>query len=451
LTLPDPYPIEPLRAFRASLTPPGSKSLTNRALLLAALADGESFIRNPLAADDTQRMLEALSRLGVVVEPVAESEDGRAYRIHGGAGMLPDGGELFLGNAGTATRFLTAAACFAGAPVIIDGDERMRLRPIGELVDQLRQLGAKIHYLGATGCPPLRIEPSGVPLRGGTLTIPTTLSSQFISALLMIGPLCDSGLTLHLAGPITSASYIAMTVRLMRRFGVEVEASEDGREFRVTPGVYRAGEYLVEPDASSATYFLAAAAVTPGSSCTIEGLGNASAQGDVAFADALAQMGAGLAFGDDFITVTGSPEPLRPIDIDMSLMPDAALTLATVACCADGTSVLRGLRTLRVKETDRLAALETELTKVGAKVAIETDDGDELLRVDAAEVCRGMQRGDESTTPVLIHTYNDHRLAMSFAVLGLRRPGIRIADPGCVEKTYPAFWSHLESLRSQQR
>ncbi len=445
MTLPDPYPIEPLGAFRATLTPPGSKSLTNRALLLAALADGESTITNALVADDTRRMLEALAELGVQQRCAEE-----VCHLQGGAGTLPGGGELSLGNAGTATRFLTAAACFAGAPVGIDGDARMRLRPIGELVDQLRQLGAKIQYLGSQGCPPLRIEPTGVPLRGGSLTIPTTLSSQFISALLMIGPLCDQGLTLNLTGPVTSASYINMTVRLMRRFGAEVQVDRDGRHFRISPGAYAACDYLVEPDASGATYFLAAAAITPGASCTIEGLGKDSAQGDVAFADALARMGAGLAFGQDFLAVTGPKEPLRGIDIDMSLMPDAALTLAVVAACAEGTTLLRGLRTLRVKETDRLTALQTELSKLGVAATIEEDGADELLRIDPAGASAlTLQRGETADTvrPVVIDTYEDHRMAMSFAVLGLRRPGIRIADPACVNKTYPAFWAHLERLR----
>ncbi|MFG0251551.1 MAG: 3-phosphoshikimate 1-carboxyvinyltransferase [Phycisphaerales bacterium JB038] len=446
MTLPDPYPIEPLGAFRAKLTPPGSKSLTNRALLLAALADGESTVRNFLAADDTQRMMTALSDLGVPLQ-----HEGALCRVQGGAGTLSGGGELSLGNAGTATRFLTAAACFAGRPVLLDGDARMRLRPIGELVDQLRQLGAKIHYLGAQGCPPLRVEPTGVPLRGGSLTVPTTLSSQFISALLMIGPLCDQGLTLNLTGPVTSASYIGMTVGIMRRFGAEVQVDRDGRHFQVSPGAYTACDYLVEPDASGATYFLAAAALTPGSSCTIEGLGKDSAQGDVALADALAQMGAGLAFGQDFIAVTGPEEPLQGIDVDMSLMPDAALTLAAVASCAEGPSVLRGLRTLRVKETDRLAALQTELGKLGVAASIEADGGDELLRVEPAGASPvTLQRGEtaDSARPVVIDTYNDHRMAMSFAVLGLRRPGLRIANPDCVNKTYPDFWSHLELLRA---
>jgi 3-phosphoshikimate 1-carboxyvinyltransferase len=445
LTLPDPYPIEPLGAFRATLTPPGSKSLTNRALLLAALADGESTITNALVADDTRRMLEALAELGVQLD-----HEGEGCRLQGGAGTLPGGGELSLGNAGTATRFLTAAACFAGMPVLIDGDARMRLRPIGELVDQLRQLGAKIQYLGSQGCPPLRIEPTGVPLRGGSLTIPTTLSSQFISALLMIGPLCDQGLTLNLTGPVTSASYINMTVRLMRKFGAEVQVDRDGRHFRISPGAYAACDYLVEPDASGATYFLAAAAITPGASCTIEGLGKDSAQGDVAFADALAQMGAGLAFGQDFLAVTGPEEPLRGVDIDMSLMPDAALTLAAVAVCAEGTTLLRGLRTLRVKETDRLTALQTELSKLGVVATIEEDGPDELLRIDPAGASAvTLQRGETADTarPIVIDTYDDHRMAMSFAVLGLRRSGIRIADPTCVNKTYPAFWAHLERLR----
>ncbi|MCK4871750.1 MAG: 3-phosphoshikimate 1-carboxyvinyltransferase [Phycisphaerales bacterium] len=433
---PDPYPVEPLDPFRASITPPGSKSLTNRALLLASLADGVSTIRRPLVADDTQRMIDGLIGLGVRITP---DDDG--IRIVGSTGRFTGGAALRLGNAGTATRFLTAAACLASGPVTIDGDARMRERPIGQLVDQLRSLGAQINYLGQDGCPPLTITGPEGGLPGGSLTIATTLSSQFISALLQIGPLCPRGLTVDLTGPITSAGYLDMTIALMRRFGAQVHVEHSGARFVVEPVPYTARDDTVEPDASSATYFLAAAAITPGAVCTIEGIGKGSLQGDVGFADVLARMGADLVFGQDFITVTGRPESLAGIDVNMAIMPDAAMTLAAVACFARGETVIRGLRTLRVKETDRLAALATELTKVGAKATIEADDDDELLVIEPPTDVTTLEE-------VVIETYNDHRMAMSFAVVGLGRPGIVIHDPSCVSKTYPTFWDDLALLRA---
>ena len=443
MNLPDPYPVHPVEAFRVSISPPGSKSLTNRALLLAALAEGESTLRNPLVADDTQRMLDALISLGVKITPL---DDG--IRVTGVEGRFPGNGELQLGNAGTATRFLTAAACFASGPVVIDGDERMRCRPIGELVDQLLAIGANVEYRGNIGCPPLRVTPTMGNLRGGEITIPTTLSSQFVSALLQIAPLCDQGLKINLTGPVTSMGYIRMTIALMRRFGSEVTVEDEGRKITVAPGGYRGIDYFIEPDASSATYFLAAAAITPGACCTIEGLGKGSTQSDVGFADKLAAMGAGLTFGEDFITVTGTADGLRGIDTDMSLMPDAALTLAVTACFAQGQTVIHGLRTLRVKETDRLAALEAELSKLGVKVTIEADGPDEMLIIDPADfqsVENESETGGDSNA-VVIDTYKDHRMAMAFAVIGLRRRNVSIADPACVNKTYPGFWDDLSRL-----
>jgi 3-phosphoshikimate 1-carboxyvinyltransferase len=437
---PDPLPIERIGPFRLRFSPPGSKSLTNRALLLAALADGTSHIRRPLVADDTQRMVNALGELGVPMEPTDAG-----LRIEGlaaGTGRLNTrASSLYLENAGTATRFLTAVAALSSEPILIDGNARMRERPIGELVDALRELGAIVEYEGNEGFPPLRVHGPAGGLQGGELTLPTTASSQFISALLQIGPLCAKGLTLNLTGRITSPSYIRMTVGLMRRFGAEVTINDDGTRFEVAPVPYRSLDYLVEPDASSATYFLAAAAITPGAVCTIEGLGRHSLQGDVAFADVLARMGAGLAYGDDFMTVTGADDFLQAIDIDMSTMPDAAMTLAAVACFARGETVIRGLRTLRVKETDRLAALQAELTKIGATVEIESDDetGDELLAIEPP--ASGLP-----SDSVTIATYNDHRMAMSLAVVGAKRGGVLIEDPGCVQKTYPEFWDDFGML-----
>lgn len=438
---PDPLPIERIGPFRLRFSPPGSKSLTNRALLLAALAEGTSHIRRPLVADDSQRMVSALAELGVPMTPTDEGL--RIEGVGASGGRLSVGAStLYLENAGTATRFLAAVAALSPEPILIDGNARMRERPIGELADALSALGATVDYESSEGFPPLRVHGPRGGLRGGELTVPTTASSQFISALLQIGPLCVEGLTLNLTGRVTSPSYIKMTVGLMRQFGAEVTINDEGTRFEVAPVPYRSLDYLVEPDASSATYFLAAAAITPGAVCTIEGLGKRSLQGDVVFADVLARMGAGLAYGDDFMTVTGADDFLQAIDIDMSTMPDAAMTLAAVACFARGETVIRGLRTLRVKETDRLAALQAELTKIGATVEIESDDetGDELLAIEPPAT--GLP-----VDPVTIATYNDHRMAMSLAVVGARRGGVRIGDPGCVQKTYPEFWDDFAVLR----
>lgn len=427
--LPDPLPIEPLGPFRATITPPGSKSLTNRALLLATLAEGTSTLTRPLWADDTRAMAQALRAIGVTMH----SRDG-AISVVGTGGSFRGGVTVDIGNAGTAARFLTAACALADEPVIIDGDARMRERPISELVDLLGQLGVEVAYRKNEGCPPVKISPSRP--SGGDIDVAPTLSSQYVSALLQIGPLCHEGLTLQLQPPITSAPYVGMTLGLMQRFGARIEAEPDLSRIRVEPGSYRGTDYTIEPDASSATYFLAAASLIPGSVATIEGLGRGSIQGDAGFADVLGQMGAGLTFGSDFITVIGPDAPLSGIDVDMRHMPDAAMTLAVVAAFARGPSTLRGLGNLRYKETDRLTALRNELSKVGADV--EIDDDTIVVEPDT--------NAGHATEPITIETYRDHRMAMSFAVAGAVRKGVSIADPRCVEKTYPQFWEDLGRL-----
>lgn len=432
----DARPIEPLSApFRISLTPPGSKSLTNRYLLLAALAQGQSILRRPLRADDTQVMVDALRTLGVDVRAQEQGGQWEQLAIDGSAGNLRGGGALDLHNAGTAVRFLTAACTLADAPIIIDGNRRMRERPISQLVEILRGLGATIEFVHHDGRLPLRIHPTL--WRGGEVEVGATLSSQFISALLMIAPLMRESLTLRIAGPLTSPGYVALTLGCMSAFGATVDATPNLDRIVVRPGRYAGAEMAIEPDASSATYFLAAAALCPGSACTIEGLGKGSLQPDVRFADALHEMGAALTYGRDFITVLGPSEPLRGIDLDCAAMPDAAMTLAVVAAFARGETVLRGLSTLRHKETDRLAALRAELTKLGAGVEIEDD---ELLIIEPTADAR--QRSDE----VRIETYDDHRMAMAFSIAGLVRPGVSIADPLCVAKTFPEYWSEFERL-----
>lgn len=434
----DARAIAPLSApFRFSITPPGSKSLTNRCLLLAALAEGRSTLHRPLRADDTEVMVAALGQLGIDIETEEgdEPQSWKALHVTGAGGALRGGAALDLHNAGTAVRFLTAASALADAPVVIDGNARMRRRPVGELLELLRSLGAKIDCLESDASLPLRVHPAA--LRGGSVAVGPTLSSQFISALLMIGPHMREGLSIR-AASLTSPGYVAMTLGCMDRFGATIDATAPLDRIDVAAGAYEGVDVNIEPDASSATYFLAAAALSPGSVCTIEGLGRGSLQPDVRFADALHEMGANLTFGRDFLTISGAKEPLRGIDLDCILMPDAAMTLAVVAAFAQGESVLRGLSTLRHKETDRLAALQAELTKLGATVEIEDD---ELLVIEPAADAR--QRRDE----IVIETYDDHRMAMAFSIAGLVRPGVRIADPGCVAKTYPGYWADFDRMR----
>lgn len=385
-------------------------------------------------------MVAALRQLGVSIETVETDGQWESLHVVGAGGKLRGGCTLDLHNAGTAVRFLTAACTLADGPVVIDGNTRMRERPISELVDLLRSIGATIEYVNEEGGLPLRVLPGA--LSGGEVPVGSTLSSQFISALLMLGPHMPLGLKLRATGELTSSGYLAMTLGCMDRFGARIEATPtlDRIEFR--PGRYASADIAIEPDASSATYFLAAAALSPGSVCTIEGLGKGSLQPDVRCVDALTEMGAGVTFGRDFLTVIGAGEPLHGIDIDCSLIPDAAMTLAVVAAFGQGETVLRGLSTLRHKETDRLAALQTELTKLGATVEIEDD---ELLVIEPARDVRA--RAEE----ILIETYDDHRMAMAFSIAGLVRPGIHIAGPRCVEKTYPRYWVEFERLRESEK
>ncbi len=445
--LADPLSIHPLAGpFDVSLRPPGSKSLTNRALLLASLARGACVVEHPLFADDTRVMLTALAQLGHRVE--VDEAGGRVVVM--GRGPATGGGTpitLHLGNAGTAVRFLTAALSLSEhehtQDIIIDGVPRMRQRPIAELVDPLRRLGAQIQYLKVEGFPPLRITPAR--LRGGMLDMRPTLSSQYISALLMIGPRMPEGLVLQFDGPITSRPYVAMTLDLMHHFGAYADVADDGSRVRVPgsnhpdqPG-YRATHYHVEPDASSATYFLAAAAITPGSRVTIEGLGTSSLQGDAAFAHVLGGMGAVVEQTADRTTLAAPPDGrLHPVDVDLNAMPDPAQTLAVVALFAEpgeGPTVMRNIGNLRVKETDRIAALYNELSKLGATVTITGNDM-------SIQPPQKIKRGD-----VKIDTYDDHRMAMAFTLAGLRRAGVLIRDPGCVAKTFPTYFQMIDRLR----
>jgi 3-phosphoshikimate 1-carboxyvinyltransferase len=420
--------------FRATLSPPGSKSLTNRALILAALADGVSELSNVLLADDTLVMLDGLQKLGFGI-----TRQENSVTVTGRGGQIESkSADLFCGNSGTTIRFLAALCAIGKGTYTLDGVARMRQRPIHELATLLRNLGTRVEFLENEGHPPVRITASG--LAGGILKYGAAASSQFLSAVLMVSPHARHEVRVDLEGVQTSWPYVAMTMRLMDQFGHTPELlrdpnTGDPRQIIISRGSYAATKYPVEPDASNAAYFLAAASVHPGASVTIADLGKSSLQGDVGFSAILASMGARLALDKNSVTVTGT-DRLDGIDVDLLSMPDQAQTLAVVALFARGRTIIRGLHTLRLKETDRLAALSTELRKFGATVAIE----DNALLIDPPS----------KMTSATVATYDDHRMAMSFAVVGTKILGVTIADAQCVNKTYPRFFEDLELLRAAQ-
>jgi 3-phosphoshikimate 1-carboxyvinyltransferase len=413
---------------------PGSKSISNRVLLLAALADGETTITNLLDSDDTRVMLEALEKLGVRLK-----RDGDTCVVTGTRGAFTARtADLFLGNAGTAVRPLTAALAVNGGDYRIHGVPRMHERPIGDLVDGLRQIGAKIDYEENEGYPPLRIRPAQI-AADAPIRVRGDVSSQFLTSLLMTLPLLRtaSGVsTVQVDGELISKPYIEITIKLMARFGIKVER-HGWHQFVVPAGQrYQSpGTIMVEGDASSASYFLAAGALG-GGPLRVEGVGRASIQGDVGFADALIRMGANLQMGDDWIEVRGVGNDhgkLDPIDMDFNLIPDAAMTIAVAALFADGTTTLRNIASWRVKETDRIAAMATELRKVGAKV----QEGEDFLVVTPPE---------KLLPNASIDTYDDHRMAMCFSLVSLGGVPIRINDPKCVGKTFPDYFERFTAL-----
>ena len=423
---PDVLTVAPIVRAQGVVRLPGSKSISNRALLLAALADGTTTLSRLLAADDTAVMIDALRALGTAIEC-----DGGSARIVGCGGRWPvRSGDLFLGNAGTATRSLTAALAFAGGHYRIDGVARMRERPIGDLVDALNALGAQISYEGQRGCPPLLIGPAAG-LAGERVSIRGDVSSQFVSGLLMAAPLIAPahGLRVEVAGTLISQPYVAMTVAMMRRFGVEVR--RDGDAFVVPRAGYVApGALAVEGDASSASYFLALGLLA-GGPVRVDGVGADSVQGDVAFADLLQAMGARIVRGADWIEASRGDGP-RAVDWDCTPIPDAAMTAAVVASFARGRSTLRGIGSWRVKETDRIAAMAAELRKLGAAV----DAGPGSLSVSGPAALR------EAT----IDTYDDHRIAMCFALAACGGVPVHIREPRCVSKTFPRYFAELAAL-----
>ncbi|WP_027804003.1 3-phosphoshikimate 1-carboxyvinyltransferase [Paraburkholderia dilworthii] len=413
---------------------PGSKSISNRVLLLAALAEGETTITNLLDSDDTRVMLDALEKLGVRLK-----RDGDTCVVTGTRGAFTARtADLFLGNAGTAVRPLTAALAVNGGDYRIHGVPRMHERPIGDLVDGLRQIGAKIDYEENEGYPPLRIRPAQISAEA-PIRVRGDVSSQFLTSLLMTLPLLrtESGVsTVQVDGELISKPYIEITIKLMARFGINVERN-GWHQFIVPAGQrYQSpGTIMVEGDASSASYFLAAGALG-GGPLKVEGVGRASIQGDVGFADALIRMGANLQMGEDWIEVRGvghDSGKLEPIDMDFNLIPDAAMTIAVAALFADGTTTLRNIASWRVKETDRIAAMATELRKVGAKV----QEGEDFLVVTPPE---------KLIPNASIDTYDDHRMAMCFSLVSLGGVPVRINDPKCVGKTFPDYFERFTAL-----
>jgi 3-phosphoshikimate 1-carboxyvinyltransferase len=419
----DSLEIKPVDApIRTRVRPPGSKSITNRALVCAALADGTSTLTGALDSEDTRVMIAGLQQLGIQIE---SDDAGRSLIVRGAGGPIPAvGADLFCANSGTTIRFLTALVTLGRGTYRLDGIERMRQRPISDLIDALNELGASVKSEAGTGCPPVIVEATGLP--GGTATVRGNISSQFLSALLMTAPAAKTPIQLRIDGTLVSRPYVRMTMAVMRAFGVEVAASELLDELRIAaPKKYVAGAYSIEPDASAASYFWAAAAIT-GGEVTVEGLSRESLQGDVAFVDCLEQMGCEVRHATDSITVAG--HPLHGIDVDMNAISDTVQTLAVVALFAEGETNIRNVGHIRHKETDRIAALAAELRKLGANVAERPD---------------GLTITPQKLRAATIDTYNDHRMAMSFALAGLRISGVAINDPECVSKTYPEFFADL--------
>ncbi|UTW13600.1 3-phosphoshikimate 1-carboxyvinyltransferase [Marinobacterium rhizophilum] len=418
--------LQPVARVNGEVQIPGSKSLSNRILLLAALAEGSTHITNLLDSDDVRHMLTALQQLGVNYQL---SDDRLSCTVQGiGGSFASTGAELFLGNAGTAMRPLTAALCLGQGEFQLTGEPRMYERPILDLVDALRALGADISYLKDEGYPPLKIRANG--LQGGTVKIRGNISSQFLTALLMVAPLAQDDLVIEMDGELVSKPYIDITLHAMRSFGVEVENDNYQRFHIKGQQCYRApGEIMVEGDASSASYFLAAAAIA-GGTIRVHGVGSDSVQGDRLFADVLEQMGARVTWGPTWIEVTRGT--LKGVDLDMNHIPDAAMTIGTAALFAEGPTAIRNIYNWRVKETDRLSAMATELRKVGATVV----EGEDFIEITPPA----------KLTTAAIDTYDDHRMAMCFSLVALSDTPVTINDPGCTAKTFPQYFSLFKTI-----
>ncbi len=422
----DTYVVKPVSGpVSGSIRPPGSKSLTNRALITAALADGTTQLSGVLASDDTRVMVESLNRLGISVE---HDTAGKTMTVVGCGGTPPArDADLWLENSGTSIRFLTALAALSHGRIRLDGNKRMRQRPIADLIAALRGLNVDATCELDTSCPPVVINAAGV--GGGRTEIAGNLSSQYLSALLMMAPCASGPLDIQVTGELVSQPYIDMTMGVMAQFGATV-ATPQPSLFQIQPQQYKAANYDIEPDASAASYFFALAAIT-GGQVTIEGLSSYALQGDVAFVEALQKMGCSISYGENSITVTGGE--LTGIDIDMNEISDTAQTLAVVALFANGPTRISNVAHMRHKETDRVSALVTEIRRL----SVEAEEHDDGLTITPGPI-----------KPATIETYDDHRMAMSFALAGLKVDGIQIADPGCTAKTYPDFFTDLERLCS---
>lgn len=419
--------ITPTPNVSTTLAVPGSKSLTQRALIAAALARGTSRLIGPLASEDTDYSSKALAQMGMRIDKLDD-----VWTVAGGGGRIAASDvPIFLGNNGTATRFLTSVAALGSSPFIIDGDKRMHERPIGPLMQALQGWGVDIRSVNETGCPPLAINGNG--LRGGETVLPEGKSSQYLSSLLLVAPYADRPATLRVEGEVLSKPYVAMTLAVMAEFGIIVEAARDFSAFSVPQGCYTAREYAIEGDASNASYFWAAAAVT-GGRVTVSNVPVPSLQGDAMLVPLLGRMGCEVTREGNGITVSAC-RPLEGITIDMGDMPDVVPTLAVVAAFAEGKTTITNIAHLRIKECDRLSAVATELGKMGAKVEEFPD----------AMVIHG--DGGRNLHGAEIETYKDHRMAMCFAVAGLRVPGVKITGEGCVAKSFPDFWQRFALLK----
>lgn len=421
----DRIEIQPSGPVCGSIRPPGSKSITNRALVCAALAEGTSTLRGALDSEDTRVMIKGLRQLGVDADT---AEEGSPVRVAGCGGRIPArSADLFVGNSGTTIRFLTALATLGQGEFRLDGVERMRRRPIADLLEALRQLRADAYSEHDNDCPPVVVHGHGLP--GGTALVRGDISSQFLSGLLMAAPGAQSEVNIKVDGDLVSQPYVLMTLAVMRSFGVVVAAADELRRFQiVAPKAYRACDYEIEPDASAASYFWAAAAIT-GGRVTVEGLSRGALQGDVAFCDCLAQMGCEVTYEENAISVAGGA--LQGVDVNMNAISDTVQTLAAVALFAKGSTTISGVGHIRHKETDRIGDLARELRKLGADVD-ELPDG---LRITPGEL-----------RPAVVTTYDDHRMAMSLALVGLRQAGVVIDNPQCTAKTYPKFFDDLARL-----
>lgn len=422
----EPLLIEPLNGpLAAVVSLPGSKSITNRALVCAALAGGSSHLRHALEADDTYAMVAGLQALGVEVDAHWNE---RRIEVQGCAGRpMADAAIVDARLSGTTARFLLPLAALGAGHRRVDGSNRMRERPMADAIAAARALGAEVAHAGAPGHLPVDLV--GGSLVGGEISMRGDASSQFLSGLLLAAPAMPRGLTVHINGPLVSRPYVTMTTRVMAAFGVDA-TQPDPVTWAVAPQLYRGTDYVIEPDASAASYVFAAAVIV-GGSVRVRGLGAGALQGDLAFVDLLERMGARVdRSGPD--TVVASDGPLRGIDVEMSDISDTAQTLAVVAAFADGPTTIRGIGFIRGKETNRIEAVVTELRRLG---------------INAEEQSDGLVVRPGPLRPGLVQTYDDHRMAMAFALVGLRVPGVQIADPGCVTKTFPGYWRLLDELR----